>query len=77
LFLLDFMIRYVRDVGVAGSNPVTPTIKIRINSTRSWLGCHRLYTRGTAGVSVLMAFASCYSASGSIALRLQSHRRST
>jgi hypothetical protein len=27
LFLLDFMIRYVRDVGVAGSNPVTPKLR--------------------------------------------------
>jgi hypothetical protein len=26
MFLLTFIIRFVRDVGVAGSNPVTPTI---------------------------------------------------
>jgi|SRR5208282_6915006 len=26
MFLLSFEIHYVRDVGVAGSNPVTPTI---------------------------------------------------
>jgi hypothetical protein len=26
MFLLSFNIHYVRDVGVAGSNPVTPTI---------------------------------------------------
>jgi len=28
LFLLYLVIRYVRDVGVAGSNPVTPTTEI-------------------------------------------------
>jgi hypothetical protein len=26
MFLLSFITQYVRDVGVAGSNPVTPTI---------------------------------------------------
>ncbi len=29
MFLLSFEIHYVRDVGAAGSNPVTPTIDFR------------------------------------------------
>ena len=32
LFLLYFTIHYVRDVGAAGSNPVTPTIKTGVRS---------------------------------------------
>src|ERR1700730_17711664 len=63
LFLLHFVMRDVRDVGVAGSNPVTPTTdsgavtrKYRLTTTRTALVRAGVQTRLS---SVQYAFLSC------------------